>query len=184
MPPARALDLVLFSTYGAAAALCAALGLAGSRWWPGGGRPPERRLWAALGLLLLGLLLLRALGLDVRLTNISRVAAAAEGLYRRRTGLQETVSSAAIAGCAALAALAAWRTRRAAAYAWPALLGAALAAGIVALRTVSLHDTDAWLGARVWWRASRGLLLELAGAGTVATAAAARLWSARRRTAP
>ena len=106
----------------------------------------ERWFWAALSAGLLALAVNKQLDLQSGLTALARCHAQAAGWYQDRRGVQ----LAFIAGVGALAALGAglgaWAVRARLRRLWPAVLGAALVLGFVAIRAAGFHHVDVAIG--------------------------------------
>jgi len=106
----------------------------------------RRRFWLVLGALLLLLGLTRQLDLQQLAANLMRTLRRTDGVYGERSGLQlGLVLAIGLFGVAGLL-IALVSFRRAEASVLVALLGAALLFLFTAIRTISLHDIDQFLG--------------------------------------
>jgi len=135
-----------------------------------GRRKADRRLWAAMGLVLALLAANTQMDLLAGLTEIGRCFARLGGWYGARRELQGNLmivlAAATVAGGYLL-----WRWRRALRMALPALSGFALVLAVTGARAVSLHHVDSVVNFRLAG-APFGAWLELLGAAAIIVNAA------------
>ena len=109
----------------------------------------ERRVWAAISILFLGLGINKQLDLQSALTEFGRVLAVEQGWYGQRQSVQlEFIILVAIICVSAIVTLLIL-ARHAPFPTWVALLGATLVIAFVLIRAASFHHIDRFIGTTV-----------------------------------
>jgi len=137
----------------------------------------ERRIWAAISILFLGLGINKQLDLQSALTEFGRVLAYQEGWYDQRQAVQLAfiVVVAAVCACAVITLLI-W-TYLSPIPTWLALSGTTLVIGFVLIRAASFHHIDRFIGNTVLG-ATWNWILEMGGISVVLLAS---YWRRKRR---
>ena len=130
----------------------------------------RKRMWLAAAFLMTCLCFNKQLDLQSLLTDIARVTAKAQGWYEGRRGVQKLFIVLVLAGAAAFGGWFMWRFR----VFWRnhrlLLAGLLFLLSFIAVRAVSFHHVDVFLGHRVFGF-KMNWALELTGIGLVCAAA-------------
>jgi len=109
----------------------------------------EKRIWAAVSILFLGLGINKQLDLQSALTEVGRVFALEQGWYGQRQLVQLVfIIFVAIVCVCGVVTLLIW-ARRTPFPTWVALLGTTLVIGFVLIRAASFHHIDRFIGSTI-----------------------------------